>query len=369
MADAAGASSGGGAGVLPRGLPKAALKVEAELWAVEDFQADRQEEAKLHRCLPLAQATQEEVQVLACHSQTQAKGTNIAFGPSTLITHRSGRNTGRSTPRQPKSWKVRPSVGAMQPFRDWYALIRDHILAGKQGDGRVLRELLHESIPLSFSRLKAFPCMKGLPANLVWVTNALWTSVSRHVTNSFRNSMKSLVIREELHGLELLRIMYICYENGADEVEVADLGALHDVPQCADSSELQVYLGERLSIVQGEGADLPLPRHLRTLLLKMIPSDVHADATNMNILRKPYVDIVHDLQTEASRWDDSKVAKHNVQRSFASLPGPKHRVHALTSEHDEDAQKSEPQNAVEDPVVERLDLVCANLEKLAQQRS
>ena len=112
--------------------------------------------------------------------------------------------------------------------------------------------------------------MKGLTVNLLWISNALWTFVSRHLTKSYRKSIKAFVNGEELNGLELLRKMWGKYEGGASEVEVADLCALHEFPKCPDATMLQQYLGEWLSIVQEQGQDLP-HRHLSTLLLKMLP--------------------------------------------------------------------------------------------------
>ena len=104
--------------------------------------------------------------------------------------------------------------------------------------------------------------MIGLAAPLLWVSNTLWTFIARHVTKSFRKTMRSLVSGEELNGLELLRLMWIKYAGGAAEVEVADLGALHSFPQCPDGASLQQYLGEWLALVQEQGTDLPLaPYH------------------------------------------------------------------------------------------------------------
>ena len=97
----------------------------------------------------------------------------------------------------------------MMAFRDWWDLIRDHLLSANQGYGKVLFEIQHERVPLHFNRLKTFPTMRGLSANLMWISNARWTFVSRHVTRSFRKSMRSLVNGEELNGLELLRTLWI----------------------------------------------------------------------------------------------------------------------------------------------------------------
>ena len=123
-------------------------------------------------------------------------------------------------------------------FRDWWDLIRDHLLSANQGYGKVLFELQHEPHPLTFERQKLYPTMKGLSAQLLWVSNALWTFVSPHLTKSFRKTVRSFVNGEELNGLELLRAMWLRFEGGASEVEVADLGALHEFPQCPDGSVL-----------------------------------------------------------------------------------------------------------------------------------
>ena len=149
--------------------------------------------------------------------------------------------------------------------------------------------------------------------------------MSKHVTNSYRKSLRSLVNGEEQNGLELLRYMYVRFEGGAEEVEVADLGALHDFPPCTASTNLQNFLGEWLAIVQEQGEDLP-QRHLRTLLVKMLPQDVKDDLKRMKLLKAPYMDIVDHLQTDASRWIDTKVAQHHIQRRFSALPTTKQRI-------------------------------------------
>ena len=118
---------------------------------------------------------------------------------------------------------------------------------------------------------------------------------------------------EDLNGLELLRHMWIKFEGGAAQVEVADLRALHTFPRCPDSSVLQEYLGERLAIAQEQGNDLPA-RHLTTLLTKMLPADVHADVKQVKLLTAPHMDIVAYLQTEADRGVDGRVAQHRAQR-------------------------------------------------------
>ena len=57
---------------------------------------------------------------------------------------------------------------------------------------------------------------------------------------------------------------------------MADLGALHEFPQCPAGSELSKLLGEWLVFVNEPGQDLP-PRHLTTLVLKMLPAEVYDD--------------------------------------------------------------------------------------------
>ena len=52
--------------------------------------------------------------------------------------------------------------------------------------------------------------------------------------------MRNLVNGEKLNCLELLRVRFLRYEGGAAEVEVADLGAMHDFPPCADSSQPRI---------------------------------------------------------------------------------------------------------------------------------
>ena len=98
--------------------------------------------------------------------------------------------------------------------------------------------------------------------------------------------MKALVDGQELNGLELWRILWVTMEGGASEVELSDLGALHDFPACGSSSHLPMYLGEWVALVQEQGGDLP-PRHLRSLLLKMLPQDAYDEVKRMDLLHSP----------------------------------------------------------------------------------
>ena len=68
--------------------------------------------------------------------------------------------------------------------------------------------------------------MHGLTRDLMWVTKQIWTFVSRHVTKHFRKTLRSLVDGEKLIGLEPWRVLFLQHEDGAAEVEVADLGRL-----------------------------------------------------------------------------------------------------------------------------------------------
>ena len=92
---------------------------------------------------------------------------------------------------------------------------------------------------------------------MAWITKALWTFMVRHANKSTRKSFRTLVGSEELNGAELRRVLRINNESGAEEVEVADLGALHAFPPCQSGAALPQYWGLRLPIVNGEGSDLP----------------------------------------------------------------------------------------------------------------
>ena len=72
---------------------------------------------------------------------------------------------------------------------------------------------------------------------------------------------------EELSGMELWRVLFVQNEGGAQEVEVAGPGPLHEFPHCPSGNDLAQYLGEWLTFVNEQGQDLP-QRHLTTLLLK-----------------------------------------------------------------------------------------------------
>lgn len=125
--------------------------------------------------------------------------------------------------------------------------------------------------------------MQGLSANLLSITIAVWSFLTRHVNKSFRKSLRALVNSEELNGIELPRILRIRYEGGASDIEVAALSAPHAFLGCPDGTVLQQYLGGWLSIVQELKGDLP-SRHLSTLLIQMLPGDqIASESTRRTI--------------------------------------------------------------------------------------
>ena len=201
-------------------------------------------------------------------------------------------------------------------------MMRDHLCSANHGYGRIIFETEREKLPLTLERIAFQPYLKGMSADLNWITRQLWTFISRHVTKSFRSTLKSLVDGQELNGLELWRVLWATMEGGASEVEVADLGALHNFPSCTSNEHLPRFLGEWLTLVQEQGRDLP-DRHLRTLLLKMIPPDAYSEIKRMNLLQAHYLDIVRFLKSEQHRFIDQRVAKVHQQNRFSSLPGSK----------------------------------------------
>ena len=62
--------------------------------------------------------------------------------------------------------------------------------------------------------------------------------------------MKGLVDGEGLNGIENKRVLYLQFEGGASEVELADLGALHEFPACPSGNDLSRFLGECVALVR-----------------------------------------------------------------------------------------------------------------------
>ena len=214
------------------------------------------------------------------------------------------------SPFKPAEWTISPKViddlqnlpfdGDMLKHKEWHDLMRDHMLGANHGYGRILFELEREKFPLSFERLQRHRYMEGMSADLLWITKQLWTFMSRHVTKSFRATMKSLVDGQELNGLELWRVPFITNEGGAQQVEVADLGALHNFPHYENNFDLMAFLGEWITLVQEQGQDLP-DRNLRTLLLKMTPKDAYAEVKGMNLRDAHNLQIVTFLKREVPK--------------------------------------------------------------------
>ena len=123
---------------------------------------------------------------------------------------------------------------------------------------------------------------------------------------------KALAGGEAATGIAF-RMCYAEHEGGAAEVEIADLGALHEFPQCPSGNDLSIFLGEWMTLVQEQGGDLP-PRHLTTLLLKMLPVDVYNDVKRMNMLSADYREIVKYLKVDMHRWIDKKRSLSNMSR-------------------------------------------------------
>ena len=81
----------------------------------------------------------------------------------------------------------------------------------------------------------------------------LWMFLASVLADSVFTRMESLAGGEEGNGLELWRVLYVNNAGGADEVEVADLGALHSFPACPNPSQLSSYLGLWMSLVGEQG--------------------------------------------------------------------------------------------------------------------
>ena len=106
------------------------------------------------------------------------------------------------TPFKPSEWVISTKVikdlndapfdGDMFKYKDWHDMLRDHLLAANHGYGRILFETEREPNPLTFSRLQQQPKLNGLNADLTRITTNLWTLISRHVTKSFRTTLRSL---------------------------------------------------------------------------------------------------------------------------------------------------------------------------------
>ena len=87
--------------------------------------------------------------------------------------------------------------------------------------------------------------------------------------------------------MELWRISFVHKEGGAEEVEIANLGALEECLHCQHVHDLAQYLDELLSSVLEQCRDLPR-RHLTTLLLSMLPIEVYNDVTSMKLRNPPW---------------------------------------------------------------------------------
>ena len=148
------------------------------------------------------------------------------------------------SPKTTEDLKNNPFSGDISSYQEWHDNMRGHLMGANQGYGRLIWDLEHEQLPLPSNRLAAHPYMPGLPCQLLWVTRQLWTVISRHVAKTYRKSLRGLVNGEEMNGLELWRLMHLRFESGAEEVELADLGALHMIPKCPSGNELAQYLGD-----------------------------------------------------------------------------------------------------------------------------
>ena len=135
--------------------------------------------------------------------------------------------------------------------------------------------------------------------DMTWITKTLWTFMIRHATKATRKTFRTLVDGEELNGAELWRMLWIQNEGGQDEVEAADLGALHRFLDCPGTKVLPQYLGLWVSMAREHGGDLP-GRHLTTLLLKMLPKEALDDIEKMNTLSAPYMTILKYLEKKDS---------------------------------------------------------------------
>ena len=118
----------------------------------------------------------------------------------------------------------------------------------------------------------------------------------------------SLVDGDELNGLELWRVL--CAQNAgrAQEVETADCvcdlfgRGILEFPARPASSGLALWIGRWNTLVQEQCQDLP-SRHLTPVLLKMVPTDVHADVQKVALVAAGYNQITAYLETNHASAD------------------------------------------------------------------
>ena len=179
-----------------------------------------------------------------------------------------------------KDLEAHPFNGDILHYKEWHDLMRDHLLGSHQGYGRVLFEIERSQEPLTMDFIMRNPYIAGMNVDMTWITKSMWTFMVRHATKSARNTFHTLVDGEELNGAELWRVLYVNNEGGANEVEVADLGALHSFPACPNGASLPQYLGLWEKLRREHGAGLP-EDHLKPMLPKMLP-----DSTASGVRKK-----------------------------------------------------------------------------------
>ena len=124
--------------------------------------------------------------------------------------------------------------------------MKDHIEEKNADWGLVFLEIEKRRLPIPWSaQVMSLLFDEGLnvQVDFKWVSNALWTFIGKHISDTLYNNRNSMAGGGE-NGIELWRAFFVKHEGCADQVELGGIGSLHEIPKCETSDKLHLWIGQ-----------------------------------------------------------------------------------------------------------------------------
>ena len=165
-----------------------------------------------------------------------------------------------------------------------------------------------------------------------WLNAHVWTTMSYFVDDTVLARRLVYTNGEDWNGLELWRALYIEGKGGSTKVNVTGQTQFHNFPQCKSIANLQIHVGQWLSMRLKYGNGIP-EEHLRCMFLGTLPESVSAD-----IRRRDHIVSLQQcldyIAVEVGHYNDERLSKVQSQRMTKILTGstPGRPLNALMSE-------------------------------------
>lgn len=185
-----------------------------------------------------------------------------------------------------------------------------------------------------------FTAEGNIQVDFRWASNALWTFIGKHVTDTIYTNRSTLCGGGE-NGIELWRALYVKHEGGADQVEIGGIGSLHTFPQCDMIEHLQHLIDKWQETEDLYDAGLTDP-HLKSMFLNIMPPTV-AKEVRENKTLNTLQECINHVVSEFGRLNDVKRSQLHSDRLKRS-PSSTKRLNVVT-ERTEEEEKVETSRA------------------------